>query len=144
MSPEGHDDALAEHLRRIERYMQGCTLLRFPRARSALRAELARVLDEAMPDVVATWVGQIGPAFGDHCAGCPLRERCTTSKAGRQINVHPKRDTLQRVLSAGASMTGDLHDIPGGVVFTFADPDGNELTVQQNGITCAELGVASA
>ena len=52
--------------------------------------------------------------------------------------------TKQQVLSAGASMTGDLHDIPGGVVFTFADPDGNELTVQQNGITCADLGVKSA
>lgn len=50
----------------------------------------------------------------------------------------------QRVLSAGATMTGDLHDIPGGVVFTFADPDGNELTVQQNSVTCAQLGVASA
>ena len=41
-------------------------------------------------------------------------------------------------------MTGDLHDIPGGVVFTFTDPDGNELTVQQDGVTCAELGVMSA
>jgi predicted enzyme related to lactoylglutathione lyase len=50
----------------------------------------------------------------------------------------------QRVLSAGSSMTGDLHDIPGGVVFTFTDPDGNELTVQQDGITCADLGVKSA
>ena len=26
----------------------------------------------------------------------------------------------------------------------FADPDGNELTVQQNGITCEQLGVKSA
>ena len=52
--------------------------------------------------------------------------------------------TKQHVLSAGGEMTGDLHDIPGGVVFTFADPDGNELTVQQNGITCEALGVKSA
>ena len=44
--------------------MRGCTLLRFPRSRSALRDELARVLDETMPDVVAGWVRQIGPAFG--------------------------------------------------------------------------------
>jgi PAS domain S-box-containing protein len=64
MSAEGHDEALAEHLRRIEGYMRGCTLLRFPRARSALRDELALVLDETMPDVVASWVGHVGPAFG--------------------------------------------------------------------------------
>jgi len=64
MSAEGHDEALAEHLRRIEGYMRGCTLLRFPRAKSALRDDLARVLDETMPDVVAGWVSHIGPAFG--------------------------------------------------------------------------------
>jgi len=52
--------------------------------------------------------------------------------------------TKQHVLSAGGRATGDLHDIPGGVVFTFADPDGNELTVQQNGVTCEQLGVKSA
>jgi PAS domain S-box-containing protein len=59
-----HDEALTEHLQRIERYMRGCTLLRFPRARSALRDELAGVLDETLLDVVAEWVGHIGPAFG--------------------------------------------------------------------------------
>ena len=52
--------------------------------------------------------------------------------------------TKQHVLSSGGAMTGDLHDIPGGVVFTFADPDGNEISVQQSGVTCAGLGVASA
>src|SRR3954447_8754092 len=30
--------------------------------------------------------------------------------------------TKQHVLSSGGSMTGDLHDVPGGVVFTFGDP----------------------
>jgi PAS domain S-box-containing protein len=64
MSTDGHDDALAEHLRRIERYMRGCALLRFPREKSALRDELASVLDETLPDVVSGWVGHIGPAFG--------------------------------------------------------------------------------
>jgi PAS domain S-box-containing protein len=64
MSAPRYDEALAEHLRRIEGYMRGCTLLRFPRARSALRDELARVLTETLPDVVAGWVGHIGPAFG--------------------------------------------------------------------------------
>jgi hypothetical protein len=33
-------------------------------------------------------------SFADHCAGCPLRDQCTTSKTGRQINVHPKHETL--------------------------------------------------
>lgn len=35
-------------------------------------------------------------SFGDHCAGCPLQARCTTSKRGRQIHVHPKHATLDR------------------------------------------------
>ncbi len=64
MSAPRYDEALAEHLRRIEGYMQGCTLLRFPRARSALRDDLARVLTETLPDVVARWVEHIGSAFG--------------------------------------------------------------------------------
>jgi len=34
--------------------------------------------------------------FGDRCAGCPLREKCTASKDGRSIRVHPKEATLQR------------------------------------------------
>ncbi|WP_326793719.1 IS1182 family transposase (plasmid) [Streptomyces sp. NBC_00841] len=28
------------------------------------------------------------------CTGCPLRERCTTSKTGRVINVHPQHELL--------------------------------------------------
>ncbi len=35
-------------------------------------------------------------AFGDHCADCPLRPRCTQSKTGRAIKLHPKHDTLER------------------------------------------------
>ena len=33
--------------------------------------------------------------FGAACRSCPLRARCTTSKAGRLVNVHP-RDQLLR------------------------------------------------
>lgn len=33
--------------------------------------------------------------FGAACRGCPLRERCTTSKTGRTLNLHP-HDTLLR------------------------------------------------
>jgi Transposase DDE domain/Transposase domain (DUF772) len=28
------------------------------------------------------------------CAGCPLRQRCTTSKTGRVLSVHPQRELL--------------------------------------------------
>lgn len=35
-------------------------------------------------------------SFGEHCKDCPLRERCTTSKDGRQIKVHPRERTLAR------------------------------------------------
>ncbi len=34
--------------------------------------------------------------FGDHCADCPLRPRCTKSKTGRAIKLHPKHETLDR------------------------------------------------
>ena len=33
--------------------------------------------------------------FGSRCAGCPLREKCTESKEGRSISVHPKEATLK-------------------------------------------------
>jgi PAS domain S-box-containing protein len=64
MSPEpAQDEALAEHLRRIEGYMRGCVLLRYPRTRSPLRDELAQALDEALPEVVRAWAAHIGLAF---------------------------------------------------------------------------------
>jgi hypothetical protein len=34
--------------------------------------------------------------FGAACANCPLRARCTESKTGRVVSVHPKEKTLQR------------------------------------------------
>lgn len=34
--------------------------------------------------------------FAEHCAGCVLRERCTTSTTGRSITIHPKEAILQR------------------------------------------------
>src|SRR6202021_1713956 len=34
--------------------------------------------------------------FGAACAACPLRERCTTSKSGRVLHLHP----LDRLLRA--------------------------------------------
>jgi len=38
--------------------------------------------------------------FGEHCAGCPLRERCTTSASGRSITIHPREALLQRAKAA--------------------------------------------
>jgi hypothetical protein len=35
-------------------------------------------------------------SFGDHCRGCPLRDKCTKSIEGRSIRVHPREATLQR------------------------------------------------
>jgi hypothetical protein len=40
-----------------------------------------------------------GGAFGTfapHCNDCPLRAKCTTSKTGRNINVHPEHDRIHR------------------------------------------------
>lgn len=34
--------------------------------------------------------------FGARCSGCPLREKCTESKDGRSIHVHPKEGTLKK------------------------------------------------
>src|SRR5512140_2547921 len=33
--------------------------------------------------------------FGAACAGCPLRERCTTAKDGRSMTIHPHEDLLR-------------------------------------------------
>jgi hypothetical protein len=32
--------------------------------------------------------------FGDRCACCPLRERCTTAKAGRILTIRPHHDLM--------------------------------------------------
>ncbi len=40
--------------------------------------------------------------FGAACRGCPLRERCTTSKSGRSLTLHP-HDGLQRAHRARAA-----------------------------------------
>jgi len=33
--------------------------------------------------------------FGAACAGCPLRQRCTTAKDGRPMTIHPHEDLLR-------------------------------------------------
>lgn len=37
------------------------------------------------------------------CTGCPLRNRCTTSKHGRVLTVHPRHDTLAAARDQAAS-----------------------------------------
>jgi transposase len=34
--------------------------------------------------------------FGERCAECPLRPKCTQAKSGRRIKLHPKHETLDR------------------------------------------------
>ena len=33
--------------------------------------------------------------FGAACAGCPLRDRCTTAKDGRSMSIHPHEGLLR-------------------------------------------------
>lgn len=34
--------------------------------------------------------------FGEHCDGCPMRAKCTLSKQGRSVRLHPKHAVLDR------------------------------------------------
>src|SRR6185369_17534991 len=45
--------------------------------------------------------------FGVVCHSCPLRQRCTTSKTGRTINLHP-HDALLRAARAAWTTDTDL------------------------------------
>jgi predicted enzyme related to lactoylglutathione lyase len=58
------------------------------------------------------------------------------------FNVDDVKAAKERVAGAGAQITQDFHDIPGGVVLEFTDPDGNPISVTQMGVSCADLGVA--
>jgi hypothetical protein len=40
--------------------------------------------------------GEGTASFGKLCATCPLAAQCTTSKAGRNVGVHPNEEILQR------------------------------------------------
>lgn len=43
------------------------------------------------------------PTFGEHCAGCPQRQRCTSSPKGRSIRIHRQEAVLQRAKAAQAT-----------------------------------------
>ncbi len=39
-------------------------------------------------------------SFGPRCRDCPLRERCTSSRKGRQLTIHPRHDLLAAARAA--------------------------------------------
>ena len=46
---------------------------------------------------------------------------------------------LKAALVAAGGGVGELHDVPGGVVLEFGDPDGNRIQAIQHGATVASL-----
>jgi hypothetical protein len=52
---------------------------------------------------------QVGKAVKfpvDACASCPLRARCTTSKTGRSVSIHPDEQLLQELRQRQATVVG--------------------------------------
>lgn len=41
-------------------------------------------------------------SFGQYCAACPLRQRCTRARRGRALTIHPHEAALQRAKAAQA------------------------------------------
>jgi hypothetical protein len=48
--------------------------------------------------------------FGAACGGCPLRQRCTTSKSGRTLSLHPRHGLLRAARAAWAAGPGLRED----------------------------------
>ena len=57
------EEPLEDHLTRVERYMRGCELLRFPREKSPLRAELATFLRTHTAAIVDQWIALAAAVF---------------------------------------------------------------------------------
>jgi predicted enzyme related to lactoylglutathione lyase len=49
------------------------------------------------------------------------------------------RDLRARVTQAGVHVSAGYHDVPGGAVMDFEDPDGNSMQAIQLGITSKDL-----
>ncbi|MPZ50162.1 MAG: hypothetical protein GEU75_12845 [Dehalococcoidia bacterium] len=60
------------------------------------------------------------------------------------FQVDDVKAAREKITAAGATLTQDYHDIPGGVVIEFTDPDGNPISVSQHGISVADLGASAA
>lgn len=57
------EEPLEAHLQRVEGYMRGCALLRFPREKSALRTELADFMRTHTQDIVEEWIALVAPTY---------------------------------------------------------------------------------
>ncbi len=57
------DESLAQHLSRIEQYMEGCRLMPIPRERSTLRTELAEFLRSCLPELLEHWLDIVTSAL---------------------------------------------------------------------------------
>lgn len=57
------EEPLEAHLQRVEHYMRGCELLRFPREPSPLRTELATFIHDHTVSIVNEWIGLVTPTF---------------------------------------------------------------------------------
>ncbi len=57
------EEPLEDHLKRVEHYMRGCELLRFPREKSPLRTELADFIRERAAGVIHEWIAPVAPVF---------------------------------------------------------------------------------
>lgn len=55
------------------------------------------------------------------------------------LQVEDVRALRTKLESAGVVIEGDFHDVPGGVVLDFVDPDGNTLEAFQPGVKAADL-----
>lgn len=55
------------------------------------------------------------------------------------LAVEDIRALQSRLESVGATIHGGFHDVPGGVVLDFSDPDGNVLEAHQAGISAKDL-----
>jgi predicted enzyme related to lactoylglutathione lyase len=76
----------------------------------------------------------------------PAREGGAAPAGGWTPGFHVEdlRSWRQTVLAAGGTVAMEYHDVPGGVILEVADPDGNLIDAMQEGVTCADFGVASA
>jgi PAS domain S-box-containing protein len=57
------EEPLEDHLKRVEHYMRGFELLRFPREPSPLRAELANFIRMHAASLIDQWVALVAPVF---------------------------------------------------------------------------------
>lgn len=53
--------------------------------------------------------------------------------------VDDLRALREKLEASGAAIHGDYHEVPGGTVLDFADPDGNVIEAMQTGVKPADL-----